>query len=143
MAGAAMGERRLSHMKVTHLSKPGLYPDGVNLWLQVTRGKSGICKSWVFRYSINCRARSMGLGRVDEVSIAKARAAADDARKLVRSGIDPGAIPGTASNGASSKPMLRLYGPHQSMKWTRRQSWLVCSPFGRQRPRPRPESVTE
>jgi integrase len=77
---------RLTARKLRALTAPGLYGDGGNLYLQV-RGPER--RSWLFRYMINGRARSMGLGHLNEVSLAEARSKAGDARKLVREGVDP------------------------------------------------------
>jgi integrase len=76
----------LTTAKLRKLTKPGLYGDGQNLYLQV-RGPQQ--RSWLFRYMIRGRARSMGLGHVDDVSLVEARNKADAARRLVREGIDP------------------------------------------------------
>ena len=76
----------LTTAKLRKLTKPGLYGDGQNLYLQV-RGPTQ--RSWLFRYMIAGRARSMGLGHVDDVSLVEARNKADAARKLVRDGVDP------------------------------------------------------
>jgi integrase len=46
-------------------------------------------RSWLFRYMIQGRARSMGLGHADVVSLVEARNKADAARRLVRDGVDP------------------------------------------------------
>lgn len=56
------------------------------LWAQVT--PTGV-KSWLFRYSLNGRAREMGLGPYPDVSLAEAREKAFELRKQVREGIDP------------------------------------------------------
>ena len=76
----------LTTVKLRKLIKPGLYGDGQNLYLQV-RGPTR--RSWLFRYMIGGKARSMGLGHVDDVSLVEARNKADAARKLVREGVDP------------------------------------------------------
>jgi integrase len=77
---------KLTARQVRTLAKPGLYGDGGNLYLQV-RGPEQ--RSWVFRYMIGGKARSMGLGVPPEVSLVEARNRADEARRLVRDGIDP------------------------------------------------------
>jgi integrase len=66
--------------------KPGLYGDGGGLYLQVSNRRT---KSWVFRYMIAGRARKMGLGDFDRVTLAEARDAAHDAHLLARDGRDP------------------------------------------------------
>jgi integrase len=66
--------------------KPGLYSDGGGLCLQVSSFKT---KAWVFRYMINKRARKMGLGDFELVSLKKAREKRSAAYALVKDGIDP------------------------------------------------------
>lgn len=63
-----------------------MYADGAGLYLQVARGGS---KSWIYRYRLNAREREMGLGPLHTVSLAEARDAALEARKLKLKGIDP------------------------------------------------------
>jgi hypothetical protein len=46
-------------------------------------------RSWVFRFSLFGRAREMGLGSLDTVSLAEAREAALECRKLLREGRGP------------------------------------------------------
>ncbi len=64
---------------------PGLHADGGGLYLQVKRGG----RSWVFRFMLNRRAREMGLGALPAVSLAEARGAAEQCRRLLRDGKDP------------------------------------------------------
>jgi integrase len=66
--------------------EPGIYHDGAGLYLQV--GDSGT-KSWILKFSLNGRARQMGLGPVPLVSLAEARQKRDDAQRLLLDGIDP------------------------------------------------------
>ena len=61
--------------------------DGYGLWLQYSPIYK--TKSWLFRFMIDGKADSMGLGPVATVSLAKARAKAEQARDLVREGIIP------------------------------------------------------
>jgi integrase len=77
---------KLSVKKIEALRTPGRYPDGKGLYLQVTEA---LTKSWVYRYTIHGRERFMGLGPLDLVSLAEAREAAWNARKLRHSGVDP------------------------------------------------------
>lgn len=61
-----------------------------NLYLQVTKsGDNPATRSWLFRFMLNGRARSMGLDSYPLVSLVEAREAAEDALRLVRRGIDP------------------------------------------------------
>src|SRR5262245_11555210 len=71
---------RLSARRVATEKRPGLYPDGGNLYLQVGHGGN---KSWIFRYTLNGRARYHGLGAVHTVNLAEAREKARGARKLL------------------------------------------------------------
>ena len=77
---------RLTALTVTRTKKPGMYPDGGGLYLQVT--KTG-AKSWVYRFMLNGRARHMGLGPLNAVSLAEARVKATEARRLRVAGVDP------------------------------------------------------
>jgi integrase len=82
--------KRLSDRTVQNASPKGrisrFLPDGAGLYLQVSPTGT---KSWVFRYSVKGRERYMGLGPFPDVSLADARAVANDCRKLRREGIDP------------------------------------------------------
>jgi integrase len=72
--------------------QPGIYADGGGLLLQVALGKTGQRnRSWIFRYvpTGSKRSRYMGLGSVITVSLAEAREAALECRKLRLAGIDP------------------------------------------------------
>jgi integrase len=80
---------RLSAAKVKS-AKIGMHCDGSGLYLQCTPGTDGsIRRSWLFRYAIKGRERQMGLGSVEDVSLAEARQKAADYRKVRRAGIDP------------------------------------------------------
>ncbi len=67
-------------------ARPGKHGDGSGLWLHVR--ENGL-RTWVFRFMRNGRAREMGLGPVQDVSLADARTLAQEARKLLRDGLDP------------------------------------------------------
>jgi hypothetical protein len=77
---------KLTMLAVTKAKKKGLHGDGDNLYLQV--GDNGN-KSWLFRYMIDGRARKMGLGALNAMTLAEARDSAAGCRKLVNLGIDP------------------------------------------------------
>ena len=51
-------------------TKPGLYADGASLYLQVT-GKTG--RSWLFVYKWRGKRTELGLGSLQDVTLAKAR----------------------------------------------------------------------
>src|SRR6266516_5722026 len=67
-------------------AKPGRYGDGGGLWLEVS---SSGARHWTLRYQINGRARWMGLGGADVVTLADARGRARLARLALLDGIDP------------------------------------------------------
>jgi integrase len=77
---------RLDALKVRRAEKPGYYADGAGLYMQVAGSGS---RSWIFRFTLNGRTRDMGLGSVGTFSLAEARQAALEARKLQAAGIDP------------------------------------------------------
>ena len=77
---------KLSGLKVSRLTKPGMYGDGGGLYLQVT---SSAARSWIFRYSLNKQTREMGLGPLSAITLADARALADKYRRQRHEGIDP------------------------------------------------------
>jgi integrase len=71
-------------------AKAGMHSDGGGLYLQATQSADGtISRSWIFRFALKGRERHMGLGTLQMVSLAEARRAAADARKLKGQGIDP------------------------------------------------------
>jgi Arm DNA-binding domain len=77
---------KLSALKVSRLTKPGMFSDGGGLYLQVT---SRAARSWIFRFSLNKQTREMGLGLLSAISLADARAMADKCRRQRHEGIDP------------------------------------------------------
>lgn len=46
-------------------------------------------RRWVYKFSFNRRERRMYLGTLDDLSLKEARIARDEARRLVRQGVDP------------------------------------------------------
>jgi integrase len=78
--------KKLTAVTVSAAKKPGLYSDGLGLYLQVS---SFDTKAWVFRYILDGRARKMGLGPLHTVSLAEARKRAAEARLKVLDDIDP------------------------------------------------------
>ena len=64
----------------------GKYADGQGLWLCKSRKEAG---KWILRITIHGRRREMGLGSWPDVSILEARTRSEDARRLLRDGVDP------------------------------------------------------
>lgn len=76
----------LTALKIKQSLAPGMYSDGLGLYLQV---RSNINKSWIFRYRANGKLRDMGLGPLHTVSLAEAREKAAVCRALRLDGLDP------------------------------------------------------
>ena len=79
-------DNRLTARVVEQTKEPGYYGDGGGLVLRVADGGN---KVWLYRYKAHGKVREMGLGPVRDVSLAEAREAAREARRLRRTGSDP------------------------------------------------------
>jgi hypothetical protein len=77
--------RNVLTVKSIAASKSTKLRDGGGLWL-VTKGSG---RYWIFSFTFAGLRREMGLGPLHTVGLADAREKAEDARKLVRQGIDP------------------------------------------------------
>lgn len=77
---------RLTPEFVATVDKPGMYPDGLGLYLQVSVWNT---KSWLFRYQRFNKLRSMGLGACHTITLLEARKRARQARQQILDGIDP------------------------------------------------------
>jgi integrase len=77
---------RLTALKVDKTKKPGVYADGGGLYLRVTPEGT---KNWIYRYTLNGKARWMGLGALALNSLQEARGKALDARRLCQERVDP------------------------------------------------------
>ena len=82
---------RLKALHVNRLKAPGMYADGGGLYLQVTvNARDGEpAKSWIYRYMLHGKAREMGLGSINAVTLQHARDKAFECRQLRAEGIDP------------------------------------------------------
>ncbi|MGJ4905490.1 tyrosine-type recombinase/integrase [Bradyrhizobium sp. HKCCYLS2058] len=78
--------RVLTALKIKQNLKPGMYADGLGLYLKVRDGNS---KSWIFRYRTGGKLRDMGLGPFHTVSLAEAREKAEVCRAMRLKGLDP------------------------------------------------------
>src|SRR5262249_17023634 len=95
--------KRTTHISAKHLRKVGYHRDrgdgaAPGLYVQVTASAAKdaapgkVARSWVFRYVSPTRrmSRWMGLGSLNDITLAKARQKAREARKLVKEdGLDP------------------------------------------------------
>ena len=77
---------RLTALRVSRASAPGMYADGGGLYLQVTSREA---RSWIFRYTRSKRSREMGLGPLSAIPLTVARLAAGELRRLLVQGLDP------------------------------------------------------
>jgi hypothetical protein len=70
---------------------PGTKPiklfDGLGLYLHVTTGGH---KGWRWKYRFGGKERGLVFGSFPEISLKRARDMRDDARALLRQGVDPG-----------------------------------------------------
>jgi integrase len=66
--------------------KPGLWRASKSLYAQVSESGG---RSWVYRYMVKGRARQMGIGSCDVVTLAEAREKVIDLRRQLAAGIDP------------------------------------------------------
>ena len=80
--------KRLTDIKCRNAGV-GVHGDGGGLALQVQSGARGLRRTWVFRYMIAGRARTMGLGSYPEVTLQRAREKAQECRRLKVEGVDP------------------------------------------------------
>jgi len=83
--GGLVLHNALGQLRAKNLG-PGKFPDGQGLWLVKRSREAG---KWILRLSIGGKRREMGLGRWPDVSIAEAREQAAEARKALRTGLDP------------------------------------------------------
>jgi integrase len=74
--------------RAVRTAAPGRHMDGTVRGLTLLVWSSG-ARSWVLRYQIAGRRRDMGLGPYPEITLARAREKALEARRLVKEGIDP------------------------------------------------------
>lgn len=81
----AHNRNKLTVRKILSLG-PGTYGDGGGLWLRVTNSGS---RQWIYRFRFNGKARAMGLGGLDKVSLAKARQRRDEVESMVLNRLDP------------------------------------------------------
>lgn len=81
----------LNKLSAKHVenSRPGMASDGDGLYLRTTESSGGIRRAWVFVYRSGTKRTEMSLGAFPTVSLAEARARADELRKVRAAGGDP------------------------------------------------------
>jgi integrase len=77
---------KLSDRQVRALKRAGYHGDGAGLYLQVSDLGT---RSWIFRFTLNGRAREMGLGAFPDVPLGIARQRRDECRAMLAQGVDP------------------------------------------------------
>lgn len=99
----------LKDAQIKKIDSKGTYADGDGLYLQVSATGG---KSWLYRYQLAKKRRSMGLGAYPAVGLSAARKLRDKSKLQVRAGIDPLQEKATrklataaAHRGASAKEM--------------------------------------
>ena len=80
--------KELTALEVKRLTKPGRYAVGVIPGLLLVVKETG-ARSWILRVKAGSRRRHIGLGGYPEVSLAKARERAAEAKALIAKGVDP------------------------------------------------------
>jgi integrase len=90
---------RLSARTVETIKTPGLHADGGGLYLATTNGG----RRWIFVFRWQGKRREMGLGSTRDISLARARELANNARALVAEGVDPIAARSTARAAAAAE----------------------------------------
>src|SRR5262245_10289301 len=75
-----------SAKEVAQLTAPGRYAVGHGVYLQISQWNT---RAWLFRYVRDGKARHMGLGSAEYVTLAEARAKGFEARRLLIAGVDP------------------------------------------------------
>lgn len=85
---AAKGARTLHKLtdREARNAKPGVHLDGGGLRLVVSKTGS---RSFFYRFQIAGRERDMPIGNLANVTLAQARELAGEARRLVKTGVDP------------------------------------------------------
>src|SRR5215471_19040145 len=85
---------RLSDRQIKNATLPDgksrlLLPDGGGLMLQLSAGKQGVNKSWIFRYERDGKRHDVGLGPLHFRSLQQAREAARSFQIKLLDGGDP------------------------------------------------------
>ena len=85
---------KLTAAFVRTVNRPGVYGDehGLRLRVYESHKRKSISKHWIWRGTVNGTRRDAGLGSFPYVSLAEARQAAFEHRKIARAGGDPLAL---------------------------------------------------
>ncbi len=77
---------KLKALQIKNRKEPGLLSDGQGLFFELT--KSGL-KRWIYCYKIQGKSGKFTVGRYPDLSLQDARREHQEARKLVRVGLNP------------------------------------------------------
>lgn len=79
---------RLTDLKLRSLRKPGKHFDGGGLYIEITPAGG---RYWRLKYRFGGKEKRLALGVYDAVGLKEARERANEARKMLSNGVDPGA----------------------------------------------------
>lgn len=117
---------RLTDRGVRGQKPKGAYLDGDGLYLVVSRTGA---RSWIYRYRCHGRRREIGLGSFQDVGLADARAARDQANKTVAAGGDPAVRRPSRSEAGGPPELSALSGtsasPHRKAVPTLHDCWTA------------------
>lgn len=97
--------RNVLTVKTIAANRAAKLRDGGGLWL-ITKGAG---RYWIFNYTFAGLRREMGLGPLHTVGLADARSKAEEARQLLRQGVDPLAVKREAED---ASPKARTFGAY-------------------------------
>jgi integrase len=87
-AGLKPKAKPISNQAQTDKAGPGTYRAKGAVGLYLNKGEKGL-GSWFFRFRFGSKRREMGLGSLADVSLVEAQDKAVEAKRMVRSGVDP------------------------------------------------------
>lgn len=111
---------KLTDARLRSLNAPGRHFDGAGLYLELTPSGG---KYWRLKYRHAGREKRLAFGVYPEVSLKEARERASDARRIMRSGADPGALRKAEKAKAAYEAantleaIARDWLAHQSARW--------------------------
>ena len=116
MSRGRQPKKRLTYLKVRQAG-PGRYSDGRGLRLVVLdRGGPRLWRYWSQRLVVQGKRRDLGIGSVDDVSLAKARDMAEENQKIARSGGNPCAD-AAREKGSTFAEMYQVVTENRSKNW--------------------------
>src|SRR5829696_1504983 len=93
--------KRLSARSIATITKAGRHAEGDGLYLIVDQSGA---KRWLFLFRWGGKLKEMGLGGLSGVSLAEARDAAAEARRVLASGRNPIEVRRAAADARHSAP---------------------------------------